>query len=89
MDKWNGHRSKIEESGFQAAVPVWGTGLREKYNQFLGFYTKVDLNEEQELEIRITARSITPCMADLLRNLFAMPGAQARSISSAGSDLEW
>lgn len=57
MDKWNGHRSKIEESGFQAAVPVWGTGLREKYNQFLGFYTKVDLDEEQELEIRITARS--------------------------------
>ena len=48
MDKWNGHRSKIEESGFQAAVPVWGTGLREKYNQFLGFYTKVDLDEEQE-----------------------------------------
>ena len=36
---------------------MWGTGLREKYNQFLGFYTKVDLDEEQELEIRITARS--------------------------------
>ena len=46
-----------ERDRFREALPVWGSGIREKYNQFLGFYTRIELEEECDLEIRIAARS--------------------------------
>lgn len=43
---------------FIEARPVWGENLSNQYNQFLGFYTRLDLkNEVQEITFYIAARS--------------------------------
>lgn len=42
---------------FQVAIPVWGEHLAEKYNQFLGFYTKIKMQKMCKIEVAIAARS--------------------------------
>lgn len=42
---------------FQEAKPVWGTGLQHTYNQFLGFYRKLEISPEQTVKFAIGARS--------------------------------
>jgi len=42
---------------FQKAKAIWGENLRNPYNQFLGFYKKLELQEDEEVTIAITARS--------------------------------
>lgn len=43
--------------GFQTAVPVWGTNLKHRWNQFLGFHTEIFLEEEGPVHFAIAARS--------------------------------
>ena len=42
---------------FQEARPVWGKNLQNKYNQFLGFYRKLEISSEQTVKFAIGARS--------------------------------
>lgn len=42
---------------YKKAVPVWGSGLKNKRNQFLGFRTELDIHDGQEAIIAISARS--------------------------------
>ncbi|HBU11993.1 MAG TPA: hypothetical protein DEB31_04490 [Clostridiales bacterium] len=42
---------------FQNARPVWGENLSSTVNQFLGFFSEVRLEKEQEIVIAIAARS--------------------------------
>lgn len=42
---------------FKEARAVWGTDLKEKYNQFLGFVTEIEIKGEQEIVFSIAARS--------------------------------
>lgn len=39
------------------AVPVWGENLTEKYNQFLGFRTELELEKETDVTICLAART--------------------------------
>ena len=40
---------------FKQAKPVWGTDLKNRYNQFLGFYAEI--KEHRKIRIAIAARS--------------------------------
>lgn len=42
---------------FKKAAPVWGSNLKNEWNQFLGFITEINLEEEMRLHIGIAARS--------------------------------
>ena len=42
---------------FKQAKAVWGTDLKSRYNQFLGFHTEITLNEETEVTFAVAARS--------------------------------
>lgn len=42
---------------FKAAIPVWGSNLSEEYNQFLGFHTAIEVEEEQQITVAVAARS--------------------------------
>ena len=46
-----------KEKVFQKAKAIWGEGILAQYNQFLGFYTRVEVFEEQEITLVIAARS--------------------------------
>ncbi|MGI6576517.1 MAG: hypothetical protein ACOX1Q_00415 [Eubacteriales bacterium] len=50
-------RRSLNELRIQKAVPVWGSGLKNEWNQFLGFRTELDICDEQEATIAIAARS--------------------------------
>lgn len=42
---------------FKEAEPVWGTGLKNRYNQFLGFFTKIRMPKSKEMTVAIAART--------------------------------
>lgn len=42
---------------FQFAKPVWGSGLKNQYNQFLGFFTEIEVKKNTQVKIAIAARS--------------------------------
>lgn len=42
---------------FKKAVPIWGKDLKNEFNQFLGFYTKISCEEGTKINIALAARS--------------------------------
>jgi len=43
---------------FKQAHAIWGVNLNNELNQFLGFFTEINLREEQEILIALAARSL-------------------------------
>lgn len=43
---------------FKQARAIWGENLKNELNQFLGFFTEINLRDEQEILIAIAARSL-------------------------------
>jgi len=47
----------MDKYAFQQAVPVWCREMHNQYNQFAGFYTSLQLDEEKTIKIAVAARS--------------------------------
>lgn len=56
---------------FQCAKPVWGSGLKNQYNQFLGFFAEIEVQKSTQIKIAITARS---CYRLFLNGVMAANG---------------
>ena len=66
---------------FKQAKPVWGTDLKNRYNQFLGFYA--ELKEHRKIRIAIAARSSYRLFVN--GKLYACgPGTMCRSLLQSG-----
>ena len=42
---------------FKKAKEIWAENLKEPYNQFVGFFTQIRVDEERKVTLRISARS--------------------------------